>query len=145
MSCVSDFLASLPSSGTSYTAGGPGTERRHRSCTENTDLHTTSLMDIVQLGGKTETGLGKQSSAFKCPTTESDFCSKMAVTSHLTFLNPILFFLLFFGPFLSNISVEHCMKIAKDQVYTTLNFTARRVCCCRSTTSVCVYTNKNTH
>lgn len=45
-------------------------ERRRRSCAENTDLHTTSLMDIVQLGGKTETGVGKQGSAFKCPTTD---------------------------------------------------------------------------
>lgn len=123
MSCVSYFLASLLLLGDLLHCGGPGTERRRRSCAENTDPHTASLMDTVQPGGKTETGVGKQGSAFKCPATESDFHRKTAVTSHLTFLNPIFSFIVCFGLFLSNFSVEHCMKNAEDQVYTTLTET----------------------
>lgn len=41
MSCVSDFLASLPSSGTLYSAAVWDGERR-LSCAENADLHTSS-------------------------------------------------------------------------------------------------------
>lgn len=143
MSCVSYFLASLLLLGDLLHCGGPGTERRRRSCAENTDPHTASLMDTVQPGGKTETGVGKQGSAFKCPATESDFHRKTAVTSHLTFLNPIFFLLCVLGSFCLIFLWNTAWKMLRIK-FTQLS--PRRVlCCCWSTTSVCVYTNKNTH
>lgn len=125
MSCVSYFLASLLLLGDLLHCGGPGTERRRRSCAENTDPHTASLMDTVQPGGN-QTFTGKQQWHHILPSW-------------------ILFFLLLcvLGSFCLIFLWNTAWKMLRIK-FTQLS--PRRVlCCCWSTTSVCVYTNKNTH
>ncbi len=61
MPCVSDFLASLPSSGTSYSAAGLGGREGAWALLLNAHHVATSLMHIyiVHLGVKNEAGLRK--------------------------------------------------------------------------------------
>ena len=130
MSCVSDFLASLPSSGTSYTAEGRGW-REGAGVVLRIQIYTQQVLWILfNWEGKLKLGWENKAVHSSVPllTIRLSQQNDSDIASYL--LQSYFFFLLCFGRFLYNISVEHCMKIAKDQVYTTLHFTARRVLCC---------------
>lgn len=168
MSCVSDFLAFLPSSGTSYSAAVWEGEKAPELCWEYRFTHmTTSWMHIVHLELKHEAGLGKPGNVFKCPTYSSGTdiklciqirlllkktagCNGSDITPEVEFLS---FFFLFFPWMNVNLIHSHTAVVFEALLLTLLllstisvkrhvKFKPRFVLSsCWSTNSVCVFTH----
>ena len=111
------------SSGTSYTAEGRG-RREGAGVVLRIQIHTQQVWWILfSLEGKLKLGWENKAVHSSVPLLNQTFTGKQQW--HHILPSWILFFFIIvcFGLFLSNFSVEHCMKNAEDQVYTTLTET----------------------